>query len=74
MTGYRGPGPRDFEFRHIVQIVNRTTGALVDVDIDIHRDDIDWLINLWQDSFALDWEIQRAEQEAAAVTPCGTWP
>lgn len=43
-------------------IVNSVTGNVVPVDIEIHADDMDWLLNMHQESFLLDWKIDVAER------------
>lgn len=53
-------------FRRITSITNAVTCEQVPVDIEIHAGDIDWLLELHQQSFALDWEIHLAETRSAA--------
>lgn len=48
------------EFVRVARITNTVTGADVPVDFEIHRDDVDWCVQLWQDSFMLDWQLYQA--------------
>lgn len=48
-------------FQRLRSILNMATGEMVDVDIEIHADDADWLVWSWQELFLLDWKIGAAE-------------
>lgn len=55
---------RTGDFVRFAKIINAVTGAWVPLDSEIHRDDIDWLVALYQETFLLDWKIQQAERAA----------
>lgn len=54
---------RTWEFIRPTKIINQTTGQWIPVDLEIHRDDIDWLIKLLNATWLLDWKLDIAEQE-----------
>jgi hypothetical protein len=51
------------EFPRLAAIVNQVTGDEVSVNFEIHRDDVDGAVGLWQDSFMLDWQIRQATHQ-----------
>jgi hypothetical protein len=53
------------EFVRPAKIRNTITGEwMVCDDIEIHRDDIDWLMDLLHSRWSLDWDLHIAEWEA----------
>jgi hypothetical protein len=55
-------------FRTLHGHVNPMTGAITwfDEPVEIHEDDIDWLMRMWDEGDLLDWEIWRASRLPAA--------
>lgn len=61
------PEWRPAGFVRIAGIVNTVTGETVPVDYEIHADDMDQMLRMWQELFKLDWRIHQAEQERCAA-------
>ena len=61
------PEWRPAGFVQVAGIVNAITGETIPVDYEIHADDMDWMLRMWQEVFELDWRIYRAEKERAAA-------
>lgn len=61
------PAWRPAGFVRIAGIVNAVTGETVPVDYEIHADDMDRMLQGWQELFELDWRIHQAEQERCAA-------
>jgi hypothetical protein len=54
-------GPRESEFVRPVRIINMTTGEWMPFDGEIHEDDVQWLVWLLNEGWALDWKLAQAE-------------
>jgi hypothetical protein len=48
-------------FVHIAAIENPMNGIFMPVSIDIHGDDIDWIVRGWQTILELDWKIYKEQ-------------
>ena len=45
----------------IVRILNPYTKTMVDVQIEVHKDDIEWVVANWDAIFRIDWEIYKEQ-------------
>jgi hypothetical protein len=54
-------GPRESEFVRPVSVINFTTGEWMPFEGEIHQGDVDWLVWLLNEGWALDWKIAQAE-------------
>lgn len=52
-------------FVWIAKVLCRCTGQLVEAGFEIHTDDLDWAIRLWDERAWLDWQLDQAEREAS---------
>lgn len=50
-------------FVHIAKIICTYTGETIDAGFEIHTDDLDWAIELWNERAWLDWRLDQAERE-----------
>jgi len=46
-------------FVHVSKIQHPLLRSFIDVDFDVYRDDVDWVVANWQAIFILDFEIYK---------------
>lgn len=51
-------------FVPVGQVQDWLTGEWVDVNTEIHADDVDWLVESWQRVFEIEWKVTTADERA----------
>lgn len=50
-------------FVWIAKVLCTYTGQLIDAGFEIHTEDLDWALRLWDERARLDWQLDQAERE-----------